>query len=58
MIGQYRGKRLFAGRLFAGRLFGPPESVFFVWPQPQPVKKKRKDTDDDVLLFLLRRGPF
>ena len=23
MTGQFRGKRLFAGRLFAGRLFGP-----------------------------------
>lgn len=23
MIGEYRGKKLFAGRLFAGRLFGP-----------------------------------
>ena len=23
MIGQYRGKQLFAGRLFVGRLFGP-----------------------------------
>jgi hypothetical protein len=23
VIGQFRGKRLFAGRLFAGRLFGP-----------------------------------
>lgn len=27
MIGQYRGKRLFAGRLFAGRLFGSVESA-------------------------------
>lgn len=26
MIGEYRGKKLFAGRLFAGRLFGPAPS--------------------------------
>ena len=58
----YRGKRLFAGRLFAGRLWGPTDSVEppTVWPGAGPVrrkapaKKRRRDTDDDVLLFLLR----
>lgn len=27
MIGEYRGKRMFAGRLFAGRLFGPTQTA-------------------------------
>jgi hypothetical protein len=62
-VSLYRGKRLFAGRLFAGRLWGPTGSVeppASVWPGAGPVRRKpvvrkrRRDTDDDVLLFLLR----
>ena len=51
----FRG-RLFAGRLYAGQLFGGEKKEI---PQPeiataQFVKKRlRKDTDDDVLIFLL-----
>jgi hypothetical protein len=58
VIGQYRGKRLFAGRLFVGRLFGP---AAVAPPAPggagrfyTPGRKRRRDKDDDVLLFLLR----
>lgn len=59
----YRGKRLFAGRLFAGRLWGPSSTGGAVevpaWPGPvRPrrlvPKRRRRDTDDDVLLFMLR----
>lgn len=62
----YRGKRLFAGRLFAGRLWGPPLDTDLptVWPgsgghvsgrsKRRLPTKRRRDTDDDVLMFLLR----
>lgn len=55
--------RLFKGKLFAGRLFHSPErriardvipygSGRMVYPKKKPT---RRDNDDDVLLFLLRR---
>lgn len=57
-MSQFRGKRLFGGRLFAGRLWGPPDSRQppSVMPARRPMrgKPKRRDNDDDVLMFLLR----
>lgn len=59
---QFKGK-LFGGRLFAGRLFRAPvvQDRPDVIPygsgrtiHPQKTARKRRDTDDDVLLFLLR----
>lgn len=55
---QFKGQ-LFRGRLFAGRLFrGPQETPQPVFPGgpgvPQRRQKRRRDRDDDVLLFLLR----
>lgn len=56
---QFRGQ-LFRGRLFAGRLFrGPQEAPQPVFPGGPGVlqrrqKPRRRDRDDDVLLFLLR----
>ena len=66
-MSNFRGHRLFAGRLFAGRLWGPPAvagGVPPIWTQGGHATgnkrrrvapgKRRRDTDDDVLLFLLR----
>ena len=53
--GEYRGKKLFAGRLFAGRLFGPPvrdQRGRGRWVEHG--QRRRKDNDDDVLIFILR----
>ncbi len=57
---QFRG-RLFQGKLFAGRLFRPEralEQPATVFPggagRRQLPARKRRDRDDDVLLFLLR----
>lgn len=59
MTGHYRGKRLFAGRMFAGRLWGPTEQPSAPGGGRPFVdlrqRKQRRDRDDDVLLFLLRR---
>lgn len=55
MIGEYRGKRLFAGRLFAGRLFGPidtaspPTGGGF---RQLPRAPERTNDDDEVLLLI------
>lgn len=56
---QFEG-RLYGGRLFAGRLFrGPSQPRPDVMPYGSgklraPEKKRRRDRDDDVLLFILR----
>lgn len=66
MNSNFRGKRLFAGRLFAGRLWGgvttsaPPSVGLGGYAVPGhrrnlAARKRRLDTDDDVLLFLLQR---
>lgn len=57
---QFNGKH-FGGRLFAGRLFRAPRADLptvipygsgrLITPER---KKRRRDRDDDVLLFLLR----
>lgn len=61
MIGQYRGKRLFAGKLFAGRLFGPTRSAViggggrlrYVLPrQLLDAQAMREIEEDDVLLLI------
>lgn len=57
MIGNYRGKRLFAGRLFAGRLFGPPSDVEMP-PRLGPSGggydvRKLRDEDDELMVLVL-----
>jgi hypothetical protein len=54
MIGQYRGKRLFAGRLFSPRLFGPApiESSGAGGFRPRPWISERFNDDDEVLLLI------
>jgi hypothetical protein len=58
MSGQFRGKRLFAGRLYAGRLFGPPASSAVLGPgspmrpPPPPRRRRRRDEDALVMVFL------
>jgi hypothetical protein len=57
-VKQFQG-RLYGGRLFAGRLFRAPirpidaDSAYDSAPRKRP-KKRRRDRDDDVLMFLLR----
>ena len=51
--------RLYSGRLFAGRLFrapaGPRQDVIPYAGKMRAAEKKRgRDRDDDVLLFILR----
>lgn len=59
-MSQFRGKRLFAGRLFAGRLWGAttaapaPQGGARAYARRAAPKPQRRDTDDDVLMFLLR----
>lgn len=63
MNGQYRGKRLFAGRLFAGRLFGPAPAAppigggggrgrLRVPASLIDAQALREINDDDILLLL------
>ena len=56
MIGNFRGKRLFAGRLFAGRLFGALPDVSI--PSIQPTRRvgmtaRLRGIDEDDALLLL-----
>lgn len=55
----YRQKQLFRPKLFQAALFGPlrrPAAGGGVGTGRSlaPARKRRRDTDDDVLLFLLR----
>lgn len=54
---QFEG-RLYSGRLFAGRLFRTPQRPDVIpygsGKMRVPEKKRRRDRDDDVLLFILR----
>lgn len=61
MIGQYRGKRLFAGRLFSGQLFGPTRAAVaggrgrLRYALPRHVldaQAMRGIEEDDVLLLI------
>jgi hypothetical protein len=55
MTGNFRGKRLFAGRLFAGRLFGPTVPAFSVGGgSRRRVQMPRwpADSEDDLLLLV------
>lgn len=47
--------RLFAGKLFVGKLFRTPVEIprIRAYPVSQPRRKKRKDKDDDVLIFIV-----
>lgn len=57
MIGNFRGKRLFAGRLFAGRLFGPPSDI----DMPPSLEtsgggydvRRLRDEDDELMVLVL-----
>jgi hypothetical protein len=61
VIGEYRGKRLFAGRLFAGRLFGPTRTAVISGGGLRRVRVPRALLDsqalreieeDDVMLLI------
>ena len=61
MLGNYRGKRLFAGRLFAGRLFGPFPVVDaigggggrrIVSPDLREGFRRRLISEDELLLLM------
>jgi hypothetical protein len=55
MIGNYRGKRLFAGRLFAGRLFGPQAETGMRIRVPsgtRSTQQPRRFDDDEMLLVI------
>ena len=59
MTGQFRDKRLFAGRLFAGRLFGEPIAVsgglrrLRVPRSLVDARRLRQIDEDDVLLLMV-----
>ena len=56
MIGNFRGKRLFAGRLFAGRLFGPPSDVGTpprLGPSGGYDARRLRDEEDDLMVLVL-----
>lgn len=61
MTGNFRGKRLFAGRLFAGRLFGPERAAVIggggrvrmrVPASLLDAQVLRQIEEDDVLLLI------
>ena len=56
MIGNYRGKRLFAGLLFAGRLFGPTDTA--APPSGGGFRQRPRipeifNEDDEILLLIV-----
>jgi hypothetical protein len=53
MIGEYRGKRLFAGRLFAGRLFGSTDTAVYGGARYSKTETRRPEVRNDDELFLL-----
>ena len=56
MIGQYRGKQLFAGRLFVGRLFGPArEAVIGGGAGKRAKRAPDNDQADEARLEFLRQ---
>jgi hypothetical protein len=55
MIGNFRGKRLFAGRLFVGRLFGPTAPAFSGgagFRRRVQMPRWPVDQEDDLLLLV------
>ena len=60
MTGQFRGKRLLAGRLFAGRIFGAPIASgggglrrLRVHRSLVDARRLRQIDEDDVLLLMV-----
>ena len=50
---QFRDKQ-FALRQFHGPLAPPADVIPVAGPRVVPQRKRRRDSDDDVLLFILR----